>query len=264
MSELVLDSVGKIFAVGDRYRVALRDVSLGVASGEFVCLLGASGCGKTTVLNLVAGFSDATYGSISVDGQPVREPGPDRGVVFQQHALFPWMSVEQNVAFGLRMRRVRKSEQNAVVERYLRMIGLWEHRDAWPKALSGGMQQRVAIARALANDPKVLLMDEPFAALDAQTRRNMQAETERIWLATRCTTLFVTHSIDEAVRLGDRIVLMASPGRVIEDYRVDLPRPRNDAAPDYLALRTRIEAALVESMRQPTLQDEALEVADGA
>jgi NitT/TauT family transport system ATP-binding protein len=250
LSTLALRDVAKIFPTPTGYATAVSGVSLDVQSGEFVCILGASGCGKTTVLNLVAGFTRPTYGEITLDGRPISGPGPDRGVVFQQHAVFPWMSVEENVGFGLRIRHVPKRERQERVEHHLRLVGLWDVRRAWPRVLSGGMKQRVAIARALCSEPQVLLMDEPFGALDALTRRNMQREAERIWLETGRTTLFVTHSIDEAMRLGDRVVLMAKPGHVVDVFDVSLPRPRDDADPHFIRLRQRIETALYESISE--------------
>ncbi|WP_084166516.1 ABC transporter ATP-binding protein [Stutzerimonas azotifigens] len=208
-------------------RAAVQNAELDIRPGEFVCLLGPSGCGKSTLLNAIAGFVQPTRGTLSVDAQPVAGPGPDRGMVFQQHSLFPWKTVRENVAFGPLMAGVGRQEATSVARTFLSLVGLAAFEDAYPGTLSGGMQQRVGIARALANYPSVLLMDEPFGALDAQTRIMMQENLLEIWREFRNTVVFVTHDIDEAVFLSDRIVVMsASPGRIIADIRVELPRPR--------------------------------------
>ena len=186
---------------------------------------------------MIAGFVPPTSGRILVDGRPVTRPGPDRGVVFQEYALFPWRTARQNVEFGPLVRRLPAAERQQVAERYLAMVGLAEHAQKYPRELSGGMKQRVAIARALANAPEVLLMDEPFGALDAQTREVMQEELLKIWLAERKTIVFVTHSISESIYLADEIVVMtARPGRIKEIVRVDLPRPRERGSPEFLAI----------------------------
>jgi NitT/TauT family transport system ATP-binding protein len=205
----------------------LRDVSLRVAAGEFVCLLGPSGSGKSTILNLVAGLAKPTAGQVHHDGTRVAGPGPDRAVVFQDAALFPWLTLKHNVEFPLKLRGVPAQERAARAEELLRLVHLWRFHDRHPHELSGGMRQRGAIARALASDPAVLLMDEPFAALDAQTREILQGEVERIWRATRKTVIFVTHNVREAVRLADRIVMLGTrPGRILHEELVELPRPR--------------------------------------
>jgi NitT/TauT family transport system ATP-binding protein len=215
-------------AYGERAAVALTDVSLRVAAGEFVCLLGPSGSGKSSILNVIAGLVAPASGSVSAGGVAVSGPGPERAVVFQDAALFPWLSVRRNIEFPLGVQGVPARERAARSERLLRLVHLWKFRDSYPHELSGGMRQRGAIARALATDPSVLLMDEPFAALDAQTREILHAELERIWTATRKTVLFVTHNVREAVRLADRVVLLGTrPGRVIEERTIDLPRPRS-------------------------------------
>jgi len=227
--------------------VALERFDLAVDDGEFVCLLGPSGCGKSTVLNIVAGFIAPTAGRVILDGVEVRGPGRDRGVVFQEHALFPWFRVGQNVEFGLKMARLSRQERVRIGDRYLDLVSLRPFREAYPKELSGGMKQRVAIARALAPDPKVLLMDEPFAALDAQTRRLMQDELTKIWTATGKTILFVTHAIEESLLLADRVVVMsARPGRIKAELAVPLARPRSDVAADFVALKARVQALLRE------------------
>ncbi|UNG20252.1 ABC transporter ATP-binding protein [Stutzerimonas zhaodongensis] len=208
-------------------RAAVQDAQLDIRPGEFVCLLGPSGCGKSTLLNAMAGFVSPTRGELTIDGKGVDAPSPDRGMVFQQHSLFPWKTVRDNVAFGPLMAGASRNEACSVARTFLSLVGLAAFEDAYPGTLSGGMQQRVGIARALANYPSVLLMDEPFGALDAQTRIMMQENLLEIWREFRNTVVFVTHDIDEAVFLSDRIVVMsASPGRIIADIKVTLPRPR--------------------------------------
>jgi NitT/TauT family transport system ATP-binding protein len=220
-----------------------------VSAGELVCLLGPSGCGKSTFLNMVAGFIPPTAGTLLLDGRAVSRPGPDRGVVFQEHALFPWLSVADNIGFGLRMRGLPRADRAATVRRYVDLVGLGGFERSFPKDLSGGMRQRVAIARALANDPKMLLMDEPFAALDAQMRRLLQDELLEIWRSTGKTVLFVTHSIEEALRLADRVVVMtARPGTVREVVAVGSARPRDAASPLLVEARLRIDGMLAEEI----------------
>ena len=213
--------------VGFGEHKAVESFSLDIEPGEFVCLLGPSGCGKSTVLNSVAGFITPTAGEILVDGVTVTGPGPQRGMVFQQHSLFPWKTVLENVAFGPRMQGKSRAEARELAREYLNLVGLSGSADRYPVTLSGGMQQRVGIARALVNHPSVLLMDEPFGALDAQTRSTMQDSMLRLWGQTGNTVLFVTHDIDEALILADRVVVMsAAPGQVLLDLTIDLPRPR--------------------------------------
>jgi len=208
--------------------LAILDVpSFAVREGEFVTLIGPSGCGKSTFLHIMGGFIPADSGSIRVYGAEVKGPGPDRGMMFQEFALFPWKTVAGNVAWGLEAQDFPKERREEIVSRYLDMTGLSDFRNHYPAELSGGMKQRVALARVLAFDPKVLLMDEPFGALDAQTRESMQEEVTRIWERTRKTIVFVTHDIEEAVFLGDRVVVLsARPGRIREEVKIDLPRPR--------------------------------------
>ena len=217
--------------------VAVERFSLDVAPGEFVCLLGPSGCGKSTVLNAIAGFVAPDEGAIEVDGEKVRGPGADRGMVFQHYSLFPWKSVLENIAFGPRMQGFSRAAARRKARDYLGLVGLSRYADAWPATLSGGMQQRVGIARALVNRPRLLLMDEPFGALDAQTRLSMQENLLNIWSEVGNTVVFVTHDVDEAPFLADRIVVMsAAPGCVLLERRVDFPRPRPDdiyAAPGF-------------------------------
>src|ERR1700733_7739352 len=207
--------------------LALDNINLQVRAGEFLCIVGPSGCGKSTLLHLIAGLHRQTSGQILVDGKPVQGPGTDRIMIFQEHALFPWLTVGRNVEFGMKMKGVPKAERAEKTLHYLRLVHLQKFKDSYIHQLSGGMRQRVAIARALATEPDVLLMDEPFGALDAQTRDLLHDELERIWSETGRTIIFVTHNVREAVRLGDRVALMTfRPGRVKREYLIDLPRPR--------------------------------------
>jgi NitT/TauT family transport system ATP-binding protein len=204
---------------------AVQDVSLTVREGEFVSIVGPSGCGKTTILNMIAGFVKPTGGEILVGGRAVSGPGPDRGVVFQSFALFPWKTVLENVAFGPKMRGFKKPERERIAREYLALAGLAHAAERYPNELSGGMQQRVGVVRALANEPEVLLMDEPFASVDAQTRMTLQEELTRIWQERRPTVIFITHDVGEAVFLAERVVVL-SKGRVLDEIDVPLPRPR--------------------------------------
>jgi NitT/TauT family transport system ATP-binding protein len=208
--------------------LALDNINLKVKPGEFLCIVGPSGCGKSTLLHLIAGLHHATSGSVLVDDHKVDGPGTDRILIFQELGLFPWLKVGENVEFGLKMKDVSKAEREERVRYYLRLVHLSQFKDSYTHQLSGGMRQRVALARALATEPDVLLMDEPFAALDAQTRDLLHDELERIWAETGRTIIFVTHNVREAVRLGDRVaVLTFRPGRLKREYSVDLPRPRH-------------------------------------
>jgi len=208
--------------------LALDHINLQVRAGEFLCIVGPSGCGKSTLLHLIAGLQAPTSGQISVEGKPVQGPGTDRILIFQDHGLFPWLTVGQNVEFGMKMKGVEKAERLDKTRQYLRLVHLAKFENSYIHQLSGGMRQRVAIARALATEPDVLLMDEPFAALDAQTRDLLHDELERIWADTGRTIIFVTHNVREAVRLGDRVVLLTfRPGRVKNEFSIELPRPRH-------------------------------------
>jgi NitT/TauT family transport system ATP-binding protein len=208
--------------------VALQNINLDVRPGEFLCIVGPSGCGKSTLLHLIAGLQQQTSGDIRIDGNVVHGTGTDRILIFQELGLFPWLTVRENVEFGLKMKGVGKREREAKAREYLRLIHLSKFEDSYTHQLSGGMRQRVAIARALATEPDVLLMDEPFAALDAQTRDLLHDELERIWSETGCTIVFVTHNVREAVRLADRVLLLTfRPGQIKGEYRIDLPRPRH-------------------------------------
>lgn len=233
---------------------ALQHVDLEVAQGEFVVLLGASGCGKSTLLNLITGFDRATAGRIVVNGREVSKVDPHCGMVFQQYALFPWLTVLENVGFGLKMKGIGRAQRNEVAQRFIEMVGLKGFEDKFPNALSGGMRQRVSIARVLANDPDVILLDEPFAALDAMTRQVLQDELLRIYEQSGKTIVFITHSIDEALLLSTRMLVMsARPGRIVTDIRNDLPMPRNaevQLSPRYNELKSQIwETVQAEVMR---------------
>ena len=228
MGSIRLRNVGIHFGTGRTAVQALRAIDLSVASGEFVSILGPSGCGKSTIIGAVAGFTRVSSGELEVAGQPVSSPGPDRGVVFQQHTLFPWKTVLDNVAFGLKMQRIAKPERIRKAREILAHVGLSEFSEHYPHQLSGGMQQRVNLARVLVNRPRVILMDEPFCSLDAQTRLQMQQMLLRLWHEFHMTVVFVTHDVDEAVFLSDRVVVLSRrPGTVKAELAVDLPRPRD-------------------------------------
>ena len=208
--------------------VALENISLQVQPGEFLCIVGPSGCGKSTLLHLIAGLHQQTSGSVLIDGKAVNGPGTDRILIFQELGLFPWLTVGQNVEFGMKMKTMSKAERDNRVQHYLKLVHLSKFRNSYTHQLSGGMRQRVALARALATEPDVLLMDEPFAALDAQTRDLLHDELERIWAETGRTIIFVTHNVREAVRLGDRVALLTfRPGHVKREFPIHLPRPRH-------------------------------------
>jgi NitT/TauT family transport system ATP-binding protein len=241
---LTVRAVSLRYGNGPRSVLALDGVSLEVRPNEFTVIVGPSGCGKSSLLYLVAGLTEASAGDIMVNGKTVDGPGPDRGMVFQAYTLFPWLSVRHNVEYGLKRRGIAAAERRREAERYLNEIGLRDFADHFPSQLSGGMMQRVAIARALANDPVILLMDEPFGALDSQTRHSMQKLLLKVWQHSQKTVAFVTHDIDEAILLGDRVLVMtARPGRIKADIAVDLPRPRDPAIalePQFIALKRRI------------------------
>lgn len=225
-----VEDLSVVFKRRDQYSplLVLESTSCKINPGEFVCLLGPSGCGKSTVLNLIAGFLKPTKGKVLVDGKPVDGPGADRGFVFQQYSLLPWKTTFANVEFGLKIRGISRAERTDLVNDYLNRVGLYNHRHSYPHQLSGGMQQRASIVRAMVNSPSVLLMDEPFAALDAQTRHMMQELLLNIWSDLKSTVIFVTHDIEEAIFLSDRILVMGvHPGRIKETVEVDLDRPRH-------------------------------------
>lgn len=226
--EIKIDKVSITFGSGASTHRAVETTSIDIQAGEFVCILGPSGCGKSTLLNAIAGYVNPTTGNVTVDDVEVKAPGPDRGMVFQQYSLLPWKTVYENVAFGPKMTGATRTEAGSVANTFLGLVGLKKFGNRYPAELSGGMQQRVGIARALANYPSVLLMDEPFGALDAQTRLMMQESLLDIWRNFGTTVVFVTHDVDEAVFLADRVLIMsAAPGRIIEDVRIKLPRPRS-------------------------------------
>jgi NitT/TauT family transport system ATP-binding protein len=246
-----IEKLGQVFEADGRAVVALRDIDLAVGARELVCLLGPSGCGKSTLLNVVAGFVPPTSGRVLVDDVPVTGPGPDRGMVFQEYALFPWMTVADNVGFGLRMKRVAAASIRDRVAGLLAMLGLGEFADRYPKDLSGGMRQRVAIARVLAIDSPILLMDEPFGALDALTRRSLQDELLRVWAELPRTILFVTHSIEESMYLADRVVVMTyRPGTIKRELRVELPRPRDLGSAGVNRLARELTELVMEEQRR--------------
>ncbi|WP_044874839.1 ABC transporter ATP-binding protein [Pseudomonas sp. LFM046] len=234
---------------------ALENVSLSVPDQQFAVLVGPSGCGKSSLLYLTAGLSQPTSGNIYVGGQRVEGPGPDRGMVFQSYTLFPWLSVRQNIEFGLKRKGMPVAERDEIVNFYLNEVGLTQFADRFPKQLSGGMMQRVAIARALANDPQILLMDEPFGALDSQTRMQMQQLLLRVWEHSKKTVVFVTHDIDEAILLGDRVYVMgARPGRIKREMDVPMPRPRDmDMVMDrqFIEMKREILGLLHNEMDEP-------------
>jgi NitT/TauT family transport system ATP-binding protein len=256
VTALRIEGLRKVFREEGREVVALDGIDLEIADGELVCLLGPSGCGKSTLLNAIAGFSPPTAGRVVANGEPVRGPGPERAMVFQEYALFPWMTVERNVAFGLELKlraansssaRQRRRTVRERVDALLRTLHLADFRDRFPKDLSGGMRQRVAIARVLALDPPMLLMDEPFGALDALTRRNLQDELLRIWAELRKTIVFVTHGIEESIYLADRVVVMTyRPGTVKRVVPITLPRPRDPASAEFNALKREIGQLVME------------------
>ena len=252
-AEIVVANAVKVFGTGTAAVAALQDISTTVPEGQFLCLLGPSGCGKSTLLNAIAGFTPLTDGRITMGGKAVTQPGPDRGMVFQEYALFPWMTVEDNVRFGLDIKGVPKPEATIAVDRIVATLGLSDFRKRYPKDLSGGMRQRVAIARILALDPPVMLMDEPFGALDALTRRTLQDELLRIWSEYRKTIVFVTHSIEEAIYLADRILVMTyRPGRIKRDVTVPMPRPRDPASQDFNAIKRELGALVMEEQQRFT------------
>ncbi|MEA2035034.1 MAG: ABC transporter ATP-binding protein [Euryarchaeota archaeon] len=242
MGKVAIEDVNRVFEREDTEpTVALENINIEIKEKEFICLVGPSGCGKTTLLRIIAGLDQASSGAVILNNDVITAPSPKHGMVFQEYSLFPWRTVSENITFGPEMQDIPKDEQKKVADYYLKIVGLEQFRNAYPHELSGGMRQRVAIARALANDPTVLLMDEPFGALDAQTRNVMQKELLEIWEKTQKTIIFVTHSVDEAVYLADRIIVMTpSPGRVTEDIRVEMKRPRDRTNTEFAELRRHV------------------------
>lgn len=241
MGDLVIENLSKEFKKGNDEFLALKDINLTVRNGEFVTILGPSGCGKTTLLRIIAGLETYSSGTATLDGDLITGPGPKRGMVFQEYSLFPWKTVLGNVMFGPLMQGFSKTEAEAKAAAYLDLVGLSDFKHSYPYELSGGMKQRVAIARALANEPEIILMDEPFGALDAQTRNNLQNELLRIWQEEKRTIIFVTHSVDEAVFLSDRIVILSKrPGTIKKIIEVSIPRPRDRTRPEENAVRNEV------------------------
>jgi len=254
MADIRIEAISKTFRDAGRGRdvVVLDDINLDIASNDFVCLLGPSGCGKSTLLNIVAGFERPSRGRVLVDTVTVSAPGADRGVVFQQPTLMPWMTVAENIAFHLRLKGVGRAARREQAQGFIDMVGLTGFEQHYPSELSGGMNQRVGIARALIMNPRVILMDEPFAALDAQTKSEMQEELVTIWQRQRGTIVFVTHSVDEALVLGTRIVVMTRrPGRIREVIDLDLDRPRDVTSPAFNEMKRHVLALIKEVAAAP-------------
>lgn len=263
MSDILINNVQKVFKTPGGDVTALKDINLTVKQGEFVCLLGPSGCGKSTLLNAVAGFQPPSAGEIVIEGKNILTPGPDRGMVFQEYALFPWMTVAQNIAFGLQIQKKEKAEIDLTVNQLLDLLHLKDFRDRFPKDLSGGMRQRVAIARVLALDSPIMLMDEPFGALDALTRRNLQDELLRIWEKLNKTILFVTHSIEESIYLADRIVVMTyRPGTIKRDQYVTMPRPRDPSSHEFNELKRELGRLVMEEQQRHAADELKLAAVD--
>jgi NitT/TauT family transport system ATP-binding protein len=253
-AHVVIRGVSKRFIVDEGEVEALGRIDLGIPRGQFLCLIGASGCGKSTMLRIIAGFEEPTTGEVLVGDKPISGPGSDRGMVFQDYALFPWMTVRQNIGFGPRQ-RLPRHEVDAISNAFVQLVGLERAASRYPSQLSGGMKQRVAIARVLANDANILLMDEPFGALDALTREQLQGELLQIWARTRVTIIFVTHSVEEAALLADRVVVMsAGPGRIESDIEIDLPRPRDVSSPEFNAVRRDLARRLTSHLAARRMQ----------
>ncbi len=254
-----IEGVNKIFRSDGTEIIALKDVNLDIYEGEFICLLGPSGCGKSTLLNAIAGFSLPTSGKVFAKGREVSSPGPDRTMVFQEYALFPWMTVAENVAFGLEIKGLARSVIRSKVDSLLEKLQLSDFRDRFPKDLSGGMRQRVAIARALAPDSPMMLMDEPFGALDALTRSTLQDELLRIWMEFKKTVIFVTHSIQESIYLADRVVVMTyRPGTVKRVVSVEIPRPRDISSPWFISLQQELTQMVMEEQMRSQKDETSL------
>ena len=240
-----IKGVSKVFKLQDQTIQALSDANITIRKGEFVCLIGASGCGKSTLLRIMAGFEQPSSGKALMWGKPIEEPEPSRGMVFQDYALFPWLSVRDNIGFGPVARGLPTAEVKATVDKFIELVGLQKFATAYPHQLSGGMKQRVAIARVLANDAELVLMDEPFGALDAMTRERLQDELLEIWQRTGLTVVFVTHSVEEAIFLAGRVVVMTpGPGRIESDNALELPRPRDVSSPEFNDIRRVLGAKL--------------------
>ncbi len=247
-SKILAEHIDKVYISGKKQTVAIEDASIDIQDNDFVCIVGPSGCGKSTLLRMLAGLDFPTSGKIIVNDRTVTGPGPDRGMVFQTYTLFPWMTVENNIKFGLKIKKMPKDKQQEIADRYLDIIGLKKFAKSYPKELSGGMKQRVAIARALANQPEVLLMDEPFGALDPHTKSMMQLLMREIWEKEHPTVVFITHDIDEAVFLANKIYVMsARPGKIIKEVNVYLPHKRDlelKDSPEFIKIRKSINDLL--------------------
>ena len=246
---LTLNNVRKIYqdCIKNERVIAIKDVTLDIKKEEFLCILGPSGCGKTTLLNIIAGFEDISSGKVLLQGKPIERPGPDRGVVFQDHALFPWLTVRKNIEFGLVAKNVSRYNIEKLCHHYIQLVGLNGFEDKYPHELSGGMRARVALVRVLVNEPKVLLLDEPFASLDAQTRSFMRKELLRVWEMTKQTAIFVTHDIEEALYLGDRVVLFSPrPAIISKIFDIRLSRPRDVNSIEFNRLKREISVKLGE------------------
>ncbi|MNW34769.1 Bicarbonate transport ATP-binding protein CmpD [compost metagenome] len=241
-------NLNKIYRIKKTETFALQDINMDIADNEFICVVGPSGCGKSTLLRIFAGLDEATSGDVMLDNRVMTGPGADRGMVFQAYTLFPWLTVEDNIRFGLKLKKMPKEEADRIVDKYLNLVGLTDFRNRLPKVLSGGMKQRVAIARALANSPEVLLMDEPFGALDPDTKGNMQLQLRELWEKEKHTVIFITHDIEEAVFLSQRVYVMsARPGRIIADIPIDLPAKRDlelKDTPEFIGIRKKIHSLL--------------------
>lgn len=259
LPRIAVSNVKKVFTVNGAPFTAIEKIDLDILPNEFLAVVGTSGCGKSTLLNMVGGLDEPTLGQITIDGRPVTGPGRDRGFVFQSYSLFEWMTVAGNIRFALEKSALSAAEKDAAVAELIQAVGLRGFENAWPHQLSGGMKQRVAIARALVYRPKILLMDEPFGALDAQTRGLMQELLLKIWEDHKVTVIFITHDVDEAIFLADRVVVLASrPGRVKSEHLVDLPRPRHPdllTEPAFAAIKRKVLADIREESLKVMEQD---------
>jgi NitT/TauT family transport system ATP-binding protein len=245
-TKIEIKNLRKVYETPERKVHALEDININIEDGEFLCLVGLSGCGKTTLLNILAGFVKITAGTVNMDGKPITDEY-DKGVVFQEYALFPWLTAIQNVEYGLKVRKVPVKERKEKSMEFLRLVRLEDFADLFPHSLSGGMRQRVAVARALAFDPQVLLMDEPFGALDAQTREELQELTVDIWQKTKKTVLYVTHNLSEAVFMGSRVVVfIPNPGRIREIIKIEMPRPRDALSQEFIQIQRNINQLIRE------------------
>lgn len=248
---LIIENVSKVFQSKNKQTHTLHEINLEIKPGEFVCILGPSGCGKSTLLNVIAGLENCTSGRVILNGTEITDAGPDRAVMFQESALFPWLKVIDNTEFGMKMAGVPRAERREMALKYLKMVQLSRFQNAYVHELSGGMKQRVALARALTLNSDVLLMDEPFAALDSQTKAILQVELQKIWLETKKTIVFITHNVEEAVLLADRVIVMgANPGRIKQEFRIGLARPRVQDSIDLAYLKRDVLKSLEEEVEQ--------------